>query len=271
MNTGVSRIVILLLALVSVSWASGVFADETADLGRKVFDARKDTVVTMRIVIAMSFGGRENESEQEANATVISPEGVSVLALSAVDPLQMASDMKIAGDEMTSRITSLRMILPDGTEKPAEVVLRDKDLDLAFVRLTEKLETPLAYVDLAQSGSPQLLDNVVCIMQYGRVARRSHSAFVERIEMVVDKPRLFYALGKHRDRHVVCSPVFTLANEFVGVGVMRMVSGGAEPSPDNVMVIIVPGAQIKALVDQIPAVPQSEGAPQIPADATPPN
>lgn len=242
-------------ALVAVLWASGVSADETADLGRKVFDARKDTVVTMRIVIAMSFGAREQESEQEANATLISPDGVAVLALSAVDPLQMASDMNIADDEMTSRVSSLRMILPDGSEKPAEVVLRDKDLDLAFVRLTEKPAAPLTYVDTAQTGNPQILDNVVCIMQYGRVARRSHSAFVERIEMVVEKPRLFYALGKHRDRHVVCSPVFTMADEFVGVGVMRMVSGATEPSPDNIMVIIVPGAQIKALMDQIPPAP----------------
>ena len=255
MNTGVSRILAATFALIAMFWVMGAYADETAEMGRKVFDARKDTVVTMRIVIAMSFGSRETESEQEANATVISPDGLAVLALSAVDPLQMASDMDIADDEMTSRVSSLRMILPDGSEKPAEVVLRDKDLDLVFVRLTEKPAAPLAYVDVAQTGSPQLLDDVVCIMQYGRVARRSHSAFVERIEMVVEKPRLFYALGKHRDRHVVCSPVFTLANEFVGVGVMRLVSGASEPSPDNIMVIIVPGAQIKALMDQIPATP----------------
>ena len=254
MNTGVSRTLAAVFALAALLWGAGVSADETAELGRKVFDARKDTVVTMRIVIAMSLVP-VNESEQEANATVISPDGLAVLALSAVDPLQMASDMDIADDEMTSRVSSLRMILPDGSEKPAEVVLRDKDLDLVFVRLTEKPASPLAYVDVAQTGSPQLLDDVVCIMQYGRVARRSHSAFVERIEMVVDKPRLFYALGKHRDRHVVCSPVFTLANEFVGVGVMRMVSGATEPSPDNIMVIIVPGAQIKALMDQIPPAP----------------
>lgn len=244
--------VLMLSILVAIVPCAILAADETAEQGRQVFEARKNTVVTMRIVIAMSFGSRETESEQEANATIISPDGLSVLALSAVDPLQMASDLRIASDEMTSRISSLRMILPDGTEKAAELVLRDKDLDLAFVRLTEKVDQPLAYVDVTQAGSPQVLDNVVCIMQYGRVARRTHAAFIERVEMVVDKPRLFYAIGKHRERQVVCSPVFTMANEFVGVGVMRMVSGNTEPSPDNVMVIIVPATQIKALVDQIP-------------------
>jgi hypothetical protein len=33
----------------------------------------------------------------------------------------MASDLRIASVEMTSRISSLRMILPDGTEKAAEL------------------------------------------------------------------------------------------------------------------------------------------------------
>lgn len=254
MNTGTVRLMSIALLLLALCVSPMARADDDAIAGRQVFETHKNAVVTMRIVVAMSFGSRESESEQEANATVISPDGLAVLALSAVDPLQMVSEMRITGDEMTSRVASLRMILPDGTEKPAEVVLRDKDLDLAFVRLTEKPETPLAFVDLDQYGAPQILDKVVCIMQYGRVARRSHAAFIEQIEMVVERPRLFYALGSHRSRQVVCSPVFTMDSAFVGVGVMRMMPGSTDPSPDSIMVIIVPGPQIKELCAQIPAV-----------------
>ena len=243
------------LVLVAGVFCQNLFADETAESGRKVFQARKDTVITMRIVIAMSFGSRETESEQEANATVISPEGLSVLALSAVDPLQMVQEERAIEDEITSRVVSIRMILPDGSETPAEVILRDKDLDLAFLRLTEKVDAPLAYVDLNQAGAPQLLDEVLCIMQLGRVARRSHAAFIERVEMIVERPRLFYALGNHRSRQVVCSPVFTLADEFVGVGVMRKMTGSTDLSPDNIMVIIVPASQIKELAEQITPAP----------------
>jgi hypothetical protein len=253
MKKSICHVLIMGLMAVVPLFCLGLHADETADLGRQVFNARKETVVTMRVVIAMSFGGREEESEQESNATLVTPEGMAVLALSAVDPLQMASQIRVSTEEMTSRVTSLRMILPDGNEKPAEVVLRDKDLDIAFVKLTEKPETPLPYVDMSQAGNPQVLDNVVCIMQQGRVARRSHAAFVERVEMAVEKPRLFYALGSHRSRQVVCSPVFTMDNLFVGVGVMRMMAGDSEPSPDDIMVIIVPAAQLKELFNQIPA------------------
>ncbi len=242
---------VVLFVLIS-GIASLLYADEDGALGRQVFEARQTSVVTLHTVVGINFGTGEMENEQEANATVIAPDGLAVLALSAVDPAQMISGMNLGGDEMTSRIISMRMILTDGSEKPAEVVLRDKELDLAFVRLTEKPESPLPFVDLHDAGEPALLDNVVCLMQYGRVARRSHAAFLDRVELIVTKPRLFYALGDHRSRQVVCSPVFTLENKIVGVGVMRLLRGDGDRSPDDMMVIIVPAAQIQELTAQLP-------------------
>ncbi len=238
-----------MLAAIVVICATAL-GDTTAQ-GRAVFERYKDTVVTMRVVVGTTFGGSESESEQEANATLLDADGLAVLALSAIDPMQMAASFRMSAEEMTTRVISLRMILPDGSEKPAEVVLRDKDLDLVFVRLTEKPDGPLPFVSLDAAGAPEMLDEVVCIMQYGRVARRAHAAFIERVEMIVERPRLFYALGDHRARQLVCSPVFTLDGGFVGVGVMRSITGG-EPSRDNIMVVIVPARQIQELTAQVP-------------------
>lgn len=232
---------------------SALHADEDGVLGQQVFEARKDTVVTLHTVVGLNFGGGEVENEQESNATLISPDGLAVLALTGVDPAQMISGLRMGGEDISSRIISMRMILADGSEKPAEVILRDKDLDLALVRLTEKPEEALPYVDLAEAGEPKILDNVVCLMQYGRVARRSHAAFIDRVELIVTKPRLFYALGDHRSRQAVCSPVFTLQNEIVGVGVMRLLAGDGDRTSDDMMVIIIPAAQIQELVAQLPA------------------
>ncbi len=247
---------ILLAILIGWNGGLGAAASETSDSGREVFETFKDAVVTVRTVIGMSFGGSESESEQEANATLIAPDGLAVLALSAVDPTQMVQGLRMSDEEMTTRIVSMRVILPDGNEKPAEIVLRDQDLDLVFIRLTEAPEAPLPCVNLERIGHPGMLDEVVCVMQYGQVARRARAAFIDRIETIVEKPRLFYALGDHRARQVVCSPVFTLAGEFVGVGVMRVMSGAAKPSSDNIMVIIVPGDQIRDLMAQVPPLKQ---------------
>jgi len=240
------------MALVAVFMSFAGYAENNTERGRSVFERYKDTVVTVRAVIGTSFGDSEREMEQEGNATLLDADGLAVLALSAIDPMQLASVYRSATDGMTTRIISLRVILADGSEKPAEVVLRDKDLDIAFIRLTETPATPLPYVPLDTIGRPQVLDEVVCIMQYGQIARRAHAAFIDRIEMIVERPRLFYAMGEHRDRQLVCSPVFTLDGEFVGVGVMRLLSGSTDNEPGDMLVVVVPAEQLQTLLEQVP-------------------
>jgi hypothetical protein len=88
------------------------------------------------------------------------------------------------------------------------------------------------------------------------VAQRSHVAFIDRVEGLVEKPRKFFILGEHRARQVVCSPVFTMDGKFVGIGVMRAVKTDSSAMGDNVLVVVVPGEQIKELVAQVPARPE---------------
>ncbi len=242
----------LLFAMLASLPLSAAHARDIAAEGRDVFDKYWETVVTVRAVVGMSIGGSERESEQEANATLLTNDGLAVLALSAIDPMQMGRRLRSDMNDLSSRVVSLRVILADGTEERAEVVLRDEDLDLVFIRLVDPPDTPLRHVVFDKVGSPEMLDEVVCILQYGRVARRAHAAFIERIEMIVERPRRFYAIGDHRARDMVCSPVFTLAGEFVGIGVMRLITGASDPGFDDMMVIIVPAAQIEELLEQIP-------------------
>lgn len=249
-KSGLLLWVALALTLPALLAGTG-YADDSGDRGREVFEKYKDTVVTVRVVVGMSYGGTERESEQEANATVISADGLAVMALSGIDPMQIAAGYRQEMEEMTSRVVSLHIILADGTEKEAEVVLRDKEQDIAFIRLKENPDAPLPYVTFDAPGHPKVLDEVVCILQYGRLARRSHAAFIDRIEMVVEKPRLFYAIGEYRSRQLVCSPTFTLAGEFVGIGVMRLANSSNDDMND-MMVIIVPAKQLQALVEQVP-------------------
>jgi len=226
-------------------------ADEAAQQGRAVFEAVKGSVITIEAVISVSYGQEEQEDKQEANATVISADGLAVLSLSAIDPASLIQSM---GDnkEVTTKLVSLKMVFAEGNEAPADVVLRDKDLDLAFVRPTAKPEKPFSCVSLDNVASASLLDPVVVIGQLGAVAQRTHVAFMDRVEGLVEKPRKFYILGEHRARQVVCSPVFTLDSKFVGIGVMRTVKTETNSMGDNVLVVVVPGDQIKELVGQVP-------------------
>ncbi len=227
-------------------------ADDLSERGRAVFSATKDSVITVKAVISMSFGGEEQENEQEATATVINGDGLAVLSLSAVDLTSLFAAMDNLPEGVSSKLVSLKMVYQDGSEHDAEVVLRDKDLDLAFIRPAAKPDAPLPSVNLENLAAPGVMDPVVVVGQMGAVAQRAHIAFIERIEGVVEKPRRFYILGEHRAEQVMCSPVFTMDGGFAGIGAMRVTRGG-KSMQENVMVIVVPAAQITELIEQVPA------------------
>jgi S1-C subfamily serine protease len=251
-----AAMVLALAGLTAVFTPGYASADEAAQQGRAVFDAVKGSVITIEAVISVSYGQEEQEDKQEANATVISADGLAVLSLSAIDPASIIQSLGDSAKDVTTKLVSLKMVFAEGNEAPADVVLRDKDLDLAFVRPTAKAAQPLACVSLDSAASAALLDPVVVIGQLGAVAQRSHVAFIDRVEGLVEKPRKFFILGEHRARQVVCSPVFTMDGKFVGIGVMRAVKTDSSAMGDNVLVVVVPGEQIKELVAQVPARPE---------------
>ena len=53
----------------------------------------------------------------------------------------------------------------------------------------------MAALDLAKSAKVDVLDQVIAINRLGKVANRTHAASVERINAVVQRPRLFYVPG----------------------------------------------------------------------------
>lgn len=248
-------VVLILAAALLLTAVLPVSADELAEKGRAVFDKNKAAVVTVQAVVSISFGQEEQEQEIWANGTVVDPTGVAVLSLMLVDPLAALADYEELPGEATSKIVSLKMVLADGSEVASEVVLRDKDLDLAFVRPVQKPEKPMACADLANAGKPQLLDNVAIITQLGEVARRAHSVLLERIETIVEKPRTYYVIGQHRANDVLSSPVFTLDGKFIGMGAVRSVKGGQghrQQSRNDRLVTVVAAEDIKEAVTHVP-------------------
>ena len=125
----------------------------------------------------------------------------------------------------------MKILLDDGTELPAEIVLRDKDLDLAFIRPKTKPASPMAAVDLSKSAPAQLLDQVITLNRLNSAAGRAYAASVERISAVIQKPRTFYIPDSTMTSTTLGSPAFALDGNVVGVFVMRAVSskGGGAP------------------------------------------
>jgi hypothetical protein len=163
--------------------------------------------------------------------------------------------------KMESELSDLKLLCHDGTELSAEIVLRDKDLDLAFIRPKTKPPAPLPALDLSNSAKAEVLDEVLSINRLGRVAGRAYAASFERISAVVQKPRLFYVPGSDKTATGLGCPAFSLDGKVVGLFVMRSLKSGGgggmgmfsfQSSP--VTTIILPAEDVRKIAAQAPAL-----------------
>ena len=248
------------LALLLAGTAYPCRADEVAEKGRDIFKQHQHAVVTVRVVVKVSYAGagKSAENRQELTGTVVDPSGLTVLALSACDPTEMYQRMmsdEAARSKLDVEVTDLRILLSDGTEIPSEIVLRDKDLDLAFVRPKAKPASPMAAVDFTKSAPAQLLDQVITLNRLNSAAGRAYAASVERVSGVIQKPRTFYIPDSTMTSTTLGSPAFALDGKIVGVMVMRAISskgGGSRNYRDNMTTIILPAEDVLKAAKQAP-------------------
>lgn len=262
-------------------------ADELAQAARAVLAAQKPVVITIRLtqkqkMTIQESGTQEMESVNEVTGTVIDPSGLVVASLSATDPSQLMQQMMGGQDDSGFKIevelTKITMLFEDGKEIEAQVVLRDKDLDLAFIRPTAALEKPLACLDLAKSAKPDQFDPLILPKRLGKVANRAYSAAVARVEAIIEKPRTLYVLGMQDVSPG--TPAFLSSGECAGIAVVRSIAptddsdmgfyGNQDP---NVAIVVLPGADVLEIAKQAPAkaaeTPQPATAAPAPEAAAP--
>jgi S1-C subfamily serine protease len=258
----------LLVVLLGFSLAGR--ADQLADQGRDVFKKHQRAVVTVQVVQKISSGGtsESRETKQDITGTVMDPSGLTVLALSAADVGEMYKRMYPTA-KLETEVSDLKILLEDGVEIPAEIVLRDKDLDLAFIRPKSKPASAMAAVDFGMAAKVDVLDQVITLNRLGRAAGRAYSASVERISAVVQKPRTFYIPDSAMTGTALGSPAFALDGHIVGVLVMRSISSGGTGGtsmnnfrPDNMTSIILPAEDIVKAAKQAPEAKGEEPKPE---------
>lgn len=260
------------LVLVAALLATVALASEETEKGRAVAEKYRNTAVTVQLTVKMQMsfggmGGEEQETKSEVTGTVISPDGLTVLSLSETDPMGIMGSM-FGGmmDEMdvNSRVTDAKILKEDGTEIPARIVLRDNDLDLAFVRPLEKPAEALPYVDLQSAGTAQILDVVVTLGRMGKVANRASATDFVGIRALVSRPRTYYVISMDATT-MLGSPVFNLDGQILGVIVLRTIKGSSTDAMsgmaalfsgggmmENMTPIILPASDILEVSAQAP-------------------
>ncbi len=274
----------LAIGVLLILSAAAVSADEIGTSGRQVITKWQSAVVTVQVVVktTMSMGSDmsdKKEDKVECTGAVINPSGLTVVALSAVNPAEAVSriyrdmsDMKIASD-----ITDVKLLLPDGQSLPAAIVLRDKDLDLAFIRPKQKPASPLASVDLSKASAPQALDETITLYRLGTVGSRAIAACVDRVQAVIEKPRTLYSQGLDTMAASLGAPVFAMDGNPIGILIMRTLPSGASSSSSwssgiggtGMMYVVLPAGDVAEAAKQAPMTAPAASASTAPATTKP--
>lgn len=252
---------------------SRAWSQEDLGSAREITGRWNDVVITAKVVtrLRVIVEGREmnkTDNEIETVATVIDPSGLAVLSSSSIDPARIYREVlkqaRTEGEGMPkfnveTEISDIKMLLPDGSELSAKIVMKDSDLDLAFIKPVTKLDKPVHALDLSRESKPDILDNIIILTRLGTVAGRIPSVSMHRIEAIIRKPRTFYVIGQDIFQGKLGAPVFSLDGKVVGIFLLRVTRSEQKSSfisnilgvnTYGMMPVILPSEEIAAIAKQ---------------------
>jgi hypothetical protein len=260
------------LALLAAG-AGQLRADEqqAVESGRKVLKSSANALIGVTAIAKLQIkasGGASGSSEQElkidATSLVIDASGLSVMSLTNLNPQNALPRMRGRGRNgepvdvsIECELRGLKLRLPDGSEVPARMVLKDDDLDLAFVApnepLSEANKRQIAVVK-PERAKVEVLDNVIQLGRMNKEFNYAPAVQLARIQAVLTKPRPYY-LGVTSG---LGTPVFNEQGRMVGM-VTRFVSAEKEAASEGAgsgrggqaaVRVVLPAGDIARLVDQ---------------------
>ena len=275
---GMKRIAVALLGVllvlttvttVAAVTPAGAQSDARA-AARELVTKWQDAIVNVRVTLKlrMSRAGREMNSSDESVdtvGTVIDPSGLTVLSLGALNPGAMMNRLMGGGSQrgqdrplLSSEPTEVKIRTSDARELAAKIVLRDEDLDLAFLLPTAAVGKPLVSINLSDAARPSLLDEVVVLSRLGRVGGWAPAASLHNISAIIEKPRTFFVAESSGVGGTMGTPAFLPNGKIVGLLTLRSIDpgrtgrmsmrGGSEGM--GLLPVILPAADVLEIAKQ---------------------
>ena len=207
------------------------------------------TWVSFTMRIEVSANGRSmppQEQKVEALGTVIANDGLTVLSLSTVDPRsKIFSRLRSNSASVQVNYTEVFILKPDGTEISAKMLLKDADLDLAFVLPIHSSDNSEDFPVFCEHSSDPIqlnvLDEVVSIGKLGKNLYRQSTLRKGWVNALIEKPRKYLVIENISPG----TPVFDKKGIWVGVAVYKMERG--RPSA----LITLPSNDILEIANQV--------------------
>ena len=212
------------------------------------------TWVTVTMRVEVSAGGRSmppQEQKLEALGTIIAEDGLTVLSLSTVDPsAKILTRLRTGDASVQVNYTEVLILMQDGSEVPAQIMLKDNDLDLAYVlpihdgqsfERDSRKAFPFVHSTQGNFISPAVLDGVVSMSKLGRNLYRQSTLRRGWVNAVIEKPRQYYVIENTSPG----TPVFDKRGSWLGVVVYKMERG--QPSA----IVTLPSKDILEIAQQV--------------------
>jgi S1-C subfamily serine protease len=224
-----------LLCAGSLSLPLRAATEADAVAGRALVKRYADAIVGVELVVTLKlkFGNQERPQEQkiEVNGTVISPSGLTVTSLAEVDPQSMFEAVRAAspggrGPELVgTEFKEVKLRMADGKEVPARFVLKDQDLDLAFMAPEvaadgAKVEFP-SVVKLDEPAEGAVLGTYFYISRASKALQRVPLVRTSEVVGVVEKPRKFYLMTDV----MLGTPMFDAKGQVLGITLINFAGG----------------------------------------------
>lgn len=251
--------IILAITMLSLAAVAPLRADEMAN-AKKIFADRQDSVIWLTgitkisVTASGSTEGLPNIPDEDAKVmalgTIVSSDGMVVAMLSQIDPASQVKNKTVRTENgmvklnATSVMKELKAVMPDGTEVPAELVMKDANLDIAVVRIktTSKEAAGVVFhaVDLKDSAEAHILDQVVTIQRMPEIFNRVPAVTPGYVGMVTKKPRVFIRASGATGG----CPTFNMDGKLIGITAGRTKGGQV------VEAALLPASDVLEVVEQ---------------------
>ena len=278
------RTFLCVTTLIVLLGAAAATAADVAPQARDILSRARNSLITISALCKLDMGGsglparmgRLGEAqESNCGGLVIDASGLTVVSYAALNPMERlagALKLRMGGDgeaiKAKAELSRIQMRLEDGTEVPARLVLKDKELDLAFLVPDPKEGDKVPQfspVKLSVAAGVKELDDVVAISRHGKDLGYQPIVAVGQVASLITKPRVMYDLSAATRPG---SPVFLPDGRLLGVTI-NFSGGEGLASLAAREALVLPAAEIAKLADQArkaaakkPKEPKKESTPE---------
>ena len=233
--------------------------DAEAAAGRLIFRKYADAVVVVKltIVFRIKMGERvmpPSENKLDVNGTLIEPSGLTVTALSAIDPNVIYDAVRskinvpstVPVEQGPTEVKNLRLQLGDGTELPVRIVWKDSARDLALLfpeDASAASKHTFTWVNLNEGPeAAMLLGNYYHLSRLFEAMQRIAIIRPCTITSIIERPRRLLLVSTDMFADTLGCPVFDAQGRVLGICLHQMVDGAIRGF------VVMPAADIAEIV-----------------------